>query len=173
MPLSDSTLYVCASTRENDKQGISLPLDAAYWSESFPELSDVLARIPPDAGTHFAHGRVKVSGWYRGRIALLGDAAHGQPPNLGQGAGMAIANARALADALERSDPIEAALETWERDCKKFSSQVQNWSIAWEHVMHRWPLMIEPLRSYFVLSIANFPGTKNHWRSLYRGMKEK
>ncbi len=173
MPLSDSTLYVCASTREDDKRGTSLPLDIPYWSESFPELSDVLARIPADEGTHFAHGQVKVSAWYRGRVALVGDAAHGQPPNLGQGAGMAISNARALADTLERHDAIDPALEIWERECKRFSSHVQNWSIAWEHVMHRWPLMLEPLRSYFVLSVANFPGTKKHWRSLYRGIKEK
>jgi 2-polyprenyl-6-methoxyphenol hydroxylase-like FAD-dependent oxidoreductase len=171
MPMSDDTLYVCASSREDDKRGIALPFDVAYWSASFPELSDVFARIPPDAGTHFAHGEVRVRKWHNRHIAIVGDAAHGQPPNLGQGAGMAIANARALAEALERETSIERALTLWERECLAFSRQVQNWSLGWEYLMHRWPLALEPLRSMIVLGIARFPPTKRLWKNLYRGYR--
>ncbi|KAJ7624663.1 hypothetical protein FB45DRAFT_923989 [Roridomyces roridus] len=38
-----------------------------------------------------------LSTWVRGRTALLGDAAHGTLPHLGQGAGMAVEDAAALA----------------------------------------------------------------------------
>lgn len=172
MPMSEETLYVCASAREDDARGVALPFDAAYWSASFPELSHVFARIPASGLTHFAHGKVQVSRWHAGRIAILGDAAHGQPPNLGQGAGMAICNAQALATALDREKEVETALADWEKRQMTFSRQVQDWSIGWERFMHQWPLALEPLRSKIVLAIAAFPPTKRHWRNLYRGSKD-
>lgn len=172
MPMTDDTLYVCASTREDDARGVAVPFDQAYWSASFPELSHVFERIKPDdALTHFAHGVVRVDSWHRGRIALLGDAAHGQPPNLGQGAGVAIANARALAEALDDTDGIETALTAWESRQMHFTRQIQNWSVGWEHFMHRWPVILEPLRSKVVTAIASFPPTRKHWKELYKGVK--
>jgi 2-polyprenyl-6-methoxyphenol hydroxylase-like FAD-dependent oxidoreductase len=53
--------------------------------------------------------------WYRGRITLLGDAAHATTPHLGQGAGMAIEDGLVLADELARHDDIPAALEAYFR----------------------------------------------------------
>jgi 2-polyprenyl-6-methoxyphenol hydroxylase-like FAD-dependent oxidoreductase len=40
-----------------------------------------------------------------GRVALLGDAAHAMPPDLGQGASQAFEDAAALARHLDRADP--------------------------------------------------------------------
>lgn len=60
------------------------------------------------------------SPWYRGRVALIGDAAHGATPHLGQGAGMAIEDAVVLAQELSREQTVEAAMQKymerrWER----------------------------------------------------------
>lgn len=54
--------------------------------------------------------------WRKGRIALLGDAAHATTPNLGQGAGMAIEDALALGLALtgRGAADVPAALAGWE-----------------------------------------------------------
>src|SRR5206468_9286812 len=52
----------------------------------------------------------------RGRLALLGDAAHPTTPNLGQGANMAIDDAIALARALRDESSLPAALARYERD---------------------------------------------------------
>ncbi len=41
--------------------------------------------------------------WARGRVALLGDAAHALTPNMGQGAGMAMEDAAVLAEELARA----------------------------------------------------------------------
>jgi 2-polyprenyl-6-methoxyphenol hydroxylase-like FAD-dependent oxidoreductase len=50
--------------------------------------------------------------WSRGRIVLLGDAAHASTPGIGQGAAQAIEDAVALAAALKaHRDPAEAAAE--------------------------------------------------------------
>ena len=171
-PVSKDLIYLCASSREDDQRGVAMPFDAAYWSEIFPELSDNFNRIAPGTGVHHVHGYIRVSGWHRGRIALIGDAAHGQPPNLGQGAGMAISNGQALAGELDRTPDVEAALTNWERENRKFTLQVQNWSIGWEYFMHRWPLMFESLRSDVVIALANFPPTKRHWKRVYRGIPD-
>jgi len=58
--------------------------------------------------------------WYRGCVVLIGDAAHGATPHLGQGAGMAIEDAVVLAEEVGRQQPLPAALERfmtrrWER----------------------------------------------------------
>lgn len=48
--------------------------------------------------------------WHRGAVLLVGDAAHGCAPHLGQGAGMAIEDAVVLAEELARDQPVAAAL---------------------------------------------------------------
>jgi 2-polyprenyl-6-methoxyphenol hydroxylase-like FAD-dependent oxidoreductase len=166
-PINAQTLYLCASSLEKDPRAVAVPLDIAYWSELFPELAHLFARVT--TCLHQVHPRVRVSGWSRGRIALLGDAVHGQPPNLGQGAGMAIRNAGALAKALDQHLSVDTALAAWERDNRKLTEQVQNWSLGWEHVMHRWPKALLPLRSTFVLALARNRVSGRYWQGLYRG----
>jgi 2-polyprenyl-6-methoxyphenol hydroxylase-like FAD-dependent oxidoreductase len=46
---------------------------------------------------------VHQAAWTRGRVALLGDAAHALTPNMGQGAGMAMEDAAVLAEELARA----------------------------------------------------------------------
>ncbi len=49
--------------------------------------------------------------WYRGRVLLIGDAAHATTPHLGQGAGMAIEDAVVLAEELTAGDSLDAQLQ--------------------------------------------------------------
>jgi len=49
------------------------------------------------------------------RLAVIGDAAHSTSPQLGQGANMALLDARALAFALETSANIDSALDVYAR----------------------------------------------------------
>ena len=41
--------------------------------------------------------------WYRGRVVLIGDAAHSATPHLGQGAAMAVEDAIVLAEEVDRT----------------------------------------------------------------------
>lgn len=52
--------------------------------------------------------------WSRGRVTLLGDAAHAPLPFVGQGAGQAIEDAVALARALDAAEDVEAAFAAYE-----------------------------------------------------------
>lgn len=53
--------------------------------------------------------------WGRGRITLLGDAAHPMTPNLGQGACQAIEDAVELAACLAEGTDLEPALEKYQK----------------------------------------------------------
>jgi 2-polyprenyl-6-methoxyphenol hydroxylase-like FAD-dependent oxidoreductase len=48
--------------------------------------------------------------WYRGRVVLIGDAAHATTPHLASGAGMAIEDGIVLADELTRADSVDTGL---------------------------------------------------------------
>ncbi|HMQ33331.1 MAG TPA: FAD-dependent monooxygenase [Chloroflexaceae bacterium] len=85
----------------------------AGWAEPIPAL---IAATPPEAVLlNEIADRRPLRRWSRGRITLLGDAAHPTTPNLGQGACQALEDAVALADALAGQDDIPAALLAYER----------------------------------------------------------
>jgi 2-polyprenyl-6-methoxyphenol hydroxylase-like FAD-dependent oxidoreductase len=48
--------------------------------------------------------------WHRGRLVLVGDAAHATAPTIGSAGGMAVEDAVVLAQELSRADDVEAAL---------------------------------------------------------------
>lgn len=48
--------------------------------------------------------------WWRGRVALIGDAAHTCPPTLAQGAAQALEDALVLAESLAGHDSLDTAL---------------------------------------------------------------
>lgn len=73
---------------------------------------------------HDLYDRDPIERWSRGRVTLLGDAAHPTTPNLGQGACMAMEDAIVLARALSRRSPIEAALGEYEAQRRPRTSQV-------------------------------------------------
>ena len=51
--------------------------------------------------------------WHRGRVVLLGDAAHAPTPQMTSGGGMAIEDAVVLAECLIGADSVEEALMTY------------------------------------------------------------
>jgi 2-polyprenyl-6-methoxyphenol hydroxylase-like FAD-dependent oxidoreductase len=83
----------------------------------WPDPVERLVAATPD-GTilrNDLYDRPPLAHWGRGRVTLLGDAAHPMTPNLGQGACQAIEDAAVLADCLDahRDDPA-AGLRQYE-----------------------------------------------------------
>ncbi|HEY4455279.1 MAG TPA: FAD-dependent monooxygenase [Pseudonocardiaceae bacterium] len=85
----------------------------ADWAPSIPALIDA---TPAEAVLrNDICDRTPRRGWSRGRVTLLGDAAHPMTPHLGQGACQAIEDAAALGSCLSESDSVAAALVAYER----------------------------------------------------------
>lgn len=53
--------------------------------------------------------------WFRGRVGVLGDAAHACAPHLGQGAAMALEDAVVLAESLAGTGTVEERLDGFQR----------------------------------------------------------
>ncbi len=64
--------------------------------------------------------------WSKGRIVLLGDAAHPVLPYLAQGAALAIEDAAALVDCLDRSANAEKAMRLYQLERKSRAGRVQH-----------------------------------------------
>ena len=73
------------------------------------------------------YDREPLPSWTRGRLTLLGDAAHPMLPHLGQGANQSIEDGMALATILARASPTNApaALIVYERLRRERVAQVQ------------------------------------------------
>jgi 2-polyprenyl-6-methoxyphenol hydroxylase-like FAD-dependent oxidoreductase len=114
VPCRADRIYVAFGALVRDQEAITIPVKKSVWSASFPQLAPLIARIG-DEGRWDHFEIIKLSRWSRGKVAIIGDAAHAQPPNLGQGGGCAMMGALGLAVALAEHETVGAALAAWEQ----------------------------------------------------------
>lgn len=82
-------------------------------------------------------GRDPLPRWSKGRVTLLGDAAHPMLPFLGQGASMAIEDAMILGRALGAGADFAAALERYENARRPRANMIVELSHAQAEIIHR------------------------------------
>ncbi|PRX60327.1 2-polyprenyl-6-methoxyphenol hydroxylase-like FAD-dependent oxidoreductase [Nonomuraea fuscirosea] len=86
----------------------------AAWHQPIPGL---IAATPDEAVIHIdIRDLDPLPTYVRGRVALLGDAAHAMSPDRGQGAGQSIEDAVVLAAALHAEAGIDAALARYDTE---------------------------------------------------------
>ena len=125
MPSGPGRTYIYAVMPARDEAACAMPLDVKNWSAAFPRLTEVFEAIGTVAGSQATYSLVTAPRWSFGRVALVGDAAHGMPPTLGQGAGLAMMNCHALAELVTADADIERALKRWE-DTGRFLSDADS-----------------------------------------------
>jgi len=73
-----------------------------------------LASLECDEQIHCAAiESLELDHWHKGRVVLIGDAAHASSPMMGQGGCMAIEDAAVLAELLQSSQGVEEALDAY------------------------------------------------------------
>ncbi|WP_354687801.1 NAD(P)/FAD-dependent oxidoreductase [Cupriavidus necator] len=135
-PINAQQIYLALTCTESDRAARDTNIDKALWSAAFPQWAHLIDRIGSEVSWG-VYSIIKCSAWSAGRTVILGDAAHAQPPNLGQGGGMAMQNGLALAVALEgvsRAEQIPAALEAWEARERPLVDHCQKWSTLYGEV---------------------------------------
>jgi 2-polyprenyl-6-methoxyphenol hydroxylase-like FAD-dependent oxidoreductase len=138
-PCSKDELYLYLIGPAKERGVHTVPVDKKFWCDLFPQETDVLSRIGDEARfDQFVYATVKC--WSSGRVAIIGDAVHAQPPNLGQGAGMAMANASALGVALDNNQDVPTALKQWEEMRRPVTEKIQRWSYRYGVIFHGLPL---------------------------------
>ncbi|MDI1284762.1 MAG: NAD(P)/FAD-dependent oxidoreductase [Reyranella sp.] len=96
------------------------PIDVEAWRTNALSLwPEAAALIEHAAGAgNFARAtyrQVTLPHWNEGPVLLIGDAAHGTSPQLGQGANLGLLDAHVLSRALAASDDVAAALALFVR----------------------------------------------------------
>lgn len=146
-PSSEEHLYIALCCGADDVAARRVPVDVALWQRSFPHLRRLIQRFA-DAGRWDTFEVLKLKQWSRGRVAVLGDAAHAMPPYLGQGGGCALMNALSLAvHVSEQHDDIPSALRAWEAKERPLTEHTQDTAESLGQ-MNQWPdeLRAEVLR---------------------------
>ncbi|MFF1715424.1 FAD-dependent monooxygenase [Streptomyces sp. NPDC058268] len=108
-----ATASLPAGTTSDSSEHDELLRRFGSWPDPVPRL---LAAVPPDAVLrHDLYDLPPLPSFVRGRVALLGDAAHAMTPNLGQGACQALEDAVTLAHCLDSApDDLAAALHSYD-----------------------------------------------------------
>src|SRR5581483_1820584 len=153
-PCSATEVYIALTMLDSDEVAKRTPVDREAWTRWFPHLRDLIARLGEGRYDRFEYTRLKR--WSSGRVAIIGDAAHALPPNIGQGGGCAMMNALSLAVYLDREADVPAALAAWERNERAITEHTQRislmlgWPTTWPPVLRakalalagRWPWLI-------------------------------
>jgi len=121
VPLTRDTMYLLLVSNEPDNPKFKFDQLGSLLSERMKSFKGSLVGLRQEVAT--AKGIVYTPieevilplPWHKGRVVLIGDAAHASSPHIAQGASMAIEDAVVLAELLSQDSAIANALSEFER----------------------------------------------------------
>jgi 2-polyprenyl-6-methoxyphenol hydroxylase-like FAD-dependent oxidoreductase len=128
-PCSTTHLYLALTMLHEDEAARALPLRTDLWRASFPRLAPLIDRIAGGEARYDRFEYIRLRRWSAGKVAVIGDAAHAIPPNIGQGAGCAMMNALSLAVYLDEYPETAEALHAWELAERPLTNHTQRISL--------------------------------------------
>ena len=127
VPCNAQDLYLAMMAPVEDEEATAVPVRTDIWVPAFPQLEPAIRRVSAE-GRYDAYETGKLTRWSSGRVAIVGDSAHAMVPSLGQGAGLAMANALGLAVALDEAMDVSDALSRWEKRERPLTEYTQDMS---------------------------------------------
>jgi len=139
---------------------------ARLWPEADACLADTL---DPDQLARASYRDVTLRQWHRDRLVVLGDAAHGMSPQLGQGVNMALMDAIVLRDQLRVHDAVEPALAAYQRVRQAHVGIYQFWSRWLTPIFQSDHDAIGWARDVAFLPLGKLPGGRGHMLRVLSG----
>jgi 2-polyprenyl-6-methoxyphenol hydroxylase-like FAD-dependent oxidoreductase len=161
VPIGDGRLYCyCDGPAADSTLRLRELLDG--YAEPVPALLDALEATGDGAGPHSGPvEEVTLPVWSRGRVVLIGDAAHATSPNMAEGAAMALEDAIALAESIRDAATTADALGTYETRRRPRTG----WVLMRTHTRDRTRTLPPALRD-LVLRLAGQRMFRAHYRLL-------
>jgi len=138
LPLNDEEVAIYMFCPPQDVQGRKMPVDVDSWSRSYPRLRAAFERVPDDS-TWRDVVEIHCETWAMGNAVLIGDAAFGMAPNLGQGGCTALQAAVSLTSVVADATDIPSALKRWESQERPHVDYVQKWSGRYSRMCSKSP----------------------------------
>ncbi|MCD2191892.1 FAD-dependent monooxygenase [Actinomycetospora endophytica] len=145
-PTGEDSLYAYLVEDAQDRSGLSPEESlatmrelAAHYGGPWTEIRERMTEPGRVNHTWFTH-HVVDGPWHRGRVVLVGDAAHSCPPTLAQGAAQALEDAVVLVEELLAHDDLDTALTAYGERRRPRATAVVEASVQ----MARWLLDHEP-----------------------------
>lgn len=139
-------------------------------AQLWPEVDACLAdTVDPDQLARASYRDVTLRQWHRDRLVVLGDAAHGMSPQLGQGVNMALMDALALRDALRGQDDVPAALGAYQRERQAHVGVYQFWSRWLTPIFQSDRDWVARARDIAFLPAGRLPGGRGHMLRVLSG----
>ncbi|MSO73887.1 MAG: FAD-dependent monooxygenase, partial [Alphaproteobacteria bacterium] len=149
-PCTRDVVYLCFTMMARDREAVEIPLHKDVWVNSFPQLKHMIDRVRTN-GRYDRFETSTLHRWSKGKVAIMGDAAHSMSPGLGQGGGSSLVSALTLPALIDKLGAVEPALEAWEAALRPLVQHTQRWSkITWPLIP--WPAWIA--KRYYAFPLA-------------------
>jgi 2-polyprenyl-6-methoxyphenol hydroxylase-like FAD-dependent oxidoreductase len=152
IPISNTQMYIWASLKQSEKIWVPKDMQAKLMYREFNNLSgflkDIIEELNDAPYVHYtAVEEVTIDdSWHRGRIVLLGDAAHASLPFMAQGGAMALQDAVVLSKLVSEYDLNTAldnyftlrkpVVDTVQQMCRKIGTSYNESSVDLNKIQH-------------------------------------
>jgi 2-polyprenyl-6-methoxyphenol hydroxylase-like FAD-dependent oxidoreductase len=139
------------------------------WPDAKPIVGEVASF---DQFSLASYRDVAMPRWRKGRVLVMGDAAHGTSPQLGQGANLALIDTITLASALRQRKDVDEALALYEKIRRPHIRYYQMMSRAMTPVFQSDSRVTGWMRDLLFGPMAKTPGISHIMRTTLTGVRK-